>query len=152
MLHQSTKRYAKMTSFLQDLISYRSWLQILRFREGQIALTADFEPMFRQLQVPERDRNCLRFLWRPRDNKPVGIYEYQCHILVAESSLICANYTLMRVGLDSEEECPNAAKSKQNNFCLDHFIKSVKIFEESIEVFNQLQPLHSQHGFPGRNG
>ena len=30
---------------------------------------------------------------------------------------------------------------------MDDFIKSVKTPEEAIEVFNQLQPLLSQHGF-----
>ena len=35
---------------------------IFRFREGPIALTADIESMFLQVQVPEQDRSCLRFL------------------------------------------------------------------------------------------
>ena len=34
---------------------------IFRFREGPIALTADIESMFLQVQVPEQDRSCLRF-------------------------------------------------------------------------------------------
>ena len=36
---------------------------IFRFREGPIALTADIESMFLQVQVPDRDKSCLRFLW-----------------------------------------------------------------------------------------
>ena len=39
---------------------------IFRFREGPIALTADIESMFLQVQVPEQDKSCLRFLWSPR--------------------------------------------------------------------------------------
>ena len=35
---------------------------IFRFREGPIALTANIESMFLQVQVPERDKSCLRFL------------------------------------------------------------------------------------------
>ena len=52
----------------------------------------------------------------------------------------------MRVGLDNEREYPIAAKAKQN-FYMDDFIKSAETPEEAIEVFNQLEPLHSQHGF-----
>ena len=44
---------------------------IFRFRAGPIALTADIESLFLQVQVPEQDRSCLRFLWRPRTNEPV---------------------------------------------------------------------------------
>ena len=60
---------------------------------------------------------------------------------------MCANYALKRVGLDNEKEYPIAAKALQNNFYMDYFIKSVGTPEEAIEVFNQLQPLLSQHGF-----
>ena len=120
---------------------------IFRFREGPIALTADIESMFLQVQVPEQDRSCLRFLWRPRTNEPVQIYEYQRHVFGAKSSPTCANYALKRVGLDNEKEYPIAAKAIQNNFYMDDFIKSVQTPEEAIEVFNQLQPLLSQHGF-----
>ena len=120
---------------------------IFRFREGPIALTADIESMFLQVQVPEQDRSCLRFLWRPRTNEPVQIYEYQSHVFGAKISPTCANYALKRVGLDNEKEYPIAAKAIQNNFYMDGFIKSVETPEEAIEVFNQLQPLLSQHGF-----
>ena len=89
---------------------------IFRFREGPIALTDDIELMFLQVQVPEQDRSCLRFLWRPRTNEPVQIYEYQRHVFGAKSSPTCANYALKRVGLDNEKEYPIAAKAIQNNF------------------------------------
>ena len=120
---------------------------IFRFREGPIALTADIESMFLQVQVPEQDRSCSRFLWRPRTNEPVQIYEYQRHVFGAKSSPTCANYALKRVGLDDEEMYSIAAKAIQNNFYMDDFIKSVETPEEAIEVFNQLQLLLSQHGF-----
>ena len=120
---------------------------IFRFREEPIALTADIESMFLQVQVPEQDRSCLRFLWRPRTNEPVQIYEYQRHVFGAKSSPTCANYALKRVGLDNEEEYPIATKAIQNDFYMDDFINSVETPEEAIEVFNQLQPLLSRHGF-----
>ena len=117
---------------------------IVGLGEDTIALSADFESMFLQFQVPEQDRKCLRFLWRPKTNEPVQIYEYQCHVFGVKSSPTCANYALKQVGLDDEK---SAAKAIQNNFYLDDFIKSVEPPEEAIEVFNQLQPVLSQHGF-----
>ena len=120
---------------------------IFRFREGPIiTLTADIESMFLKVQVPEQDRSCLRFLWRPRTNEPVQIYEYQRHVFGAKSSRTCANYALKRLRLDNEKEYPIAAKAIQNNFYMDDFIKLVETPEEAIKVFNQLQTLLS-HGF-----
>ena len=120
---------------------------IFRFREGPIALTADIESMFLQVQVPEQDKSCWRFLWRPTINEPVQIYEYQRHVFGAKSSPTCANYALKRVAINNDDEFPIAAKTIQNNFYMDDFIKSVETPEEAIKVFKQLQPLLSKHGF-----
>ena len=120
---------------------------IFRFREEPIALIADIESMFLQVQVPERDKSCLRFLWRPTMNEPAQIYDYQRHVFGAKSSPTCAKYALKRVAIDNEDEFPIAAKTIQNNFYMDDFIKSVETPEEAIKVFKQLQPLLSKHGF-----
>ena len=122
---------------------------LFRFREEPIALTAntESESMFLQVQVPEQDRSCLRFLWRPRANESVQIYEYHCHVFGTNSSPTFADYALKRVGLDNEKGYPIVAKAIQNNFYKTTFIKSVETPEEAIEVFNQLQALLLQHGF-----
>ena len=116
---------------------------IFRFREEPIALTADIESMFIQVQIPEQDRSCLRLFWRPRANEPVQIYDYQRHMFGAKSSPTCANYALKRVGLENEEEYPKATKALQNIFYMDDFLKSVDSPEEAIQVFSQLKPLLS---------
>ena len=120
---------------------------IFRFREGPIALTADIESLILQVQVPERDKSCLRFLWQPTGNEPVQIYEYQRHVFGAKSSPTCANYALKQIAVDNEDKLPIAAKTIQNNFYMEDFIKSVETPEEAIKVFKQLQPLLSKHGF-----
>ena len=76
---------------------------IFKFGEGPIALAADIESMFLQVQVPEQYRSCLRFSWRPRTNETVQINEYQRHVFGAKSSPNCANYALKRVVLDNEK-------------------------------------------------
>ena len=88
----------------------------------------------------------MRFLWRPRTNEPVQIYENQRHVFGAKSSPTCANYALKRVGVDNENVYPIATKAIQNNFSMDDFNKSVETPEEATETFNQLQPLLSRYG------
>ena len=61
---------------LQSLIGV-----IFRFREKEIALTADVEAMFLQVKVPPTDCRVLRFLWRENHTDPISVYEYGRHIL-----------------------------------------------------------------------
>ncbi|XP_075243928.1 uncharacterized protein LOC142338177 [Convolutriloba macropyga] len=98
-------------------------------------------------EVPEQDRSALRFLWRPKFNESVQIYEKQRQDFGAKSSTTCANYALKGVGIDNEDEFPIAAKAIHNNFYMDDLIKLVETAEEGIEVSNQLQPLLSKHAF-----
>ena len=46
---------------------------IFRFRQGPIALTADIESLFLQVQVPQQHRRCLKFLLRPRNCSNIRI-------------------------------------------------------------------------------
>ena len=102
--------------------------------------------MFLQVQVPERDKSCLRFLWRPTMNEHVQIYEYQRHVFEAKSSPTCATYVLKGVANDNEDEFPIAAKTIQNNFYMANFIKSVETheskFSNNCNLFSQNMDLN----------
>ena len=86
-----------------------------RFPEGLIALTADIESMFLQVQVP--DRSCLRFLWRARTNEPVQIYEYQRHVFGAKSSPTCSQAS----GTGKGKRVSNSSKGNTNQFLHGRF-------------------------------
>ena len=60
---------------LQSLIGI-----IFRFREHEIALSADIEAMFLQVAVPTDDGRCLRFLWRETPDQRIDVYEYTRHV------------------------------------------------------------------------
>ena len=91
--------------------------------------------MYLELKVVQLVQTMLSSEWdsttKKRIHEPVQMYEYQRHVFGAKSSPTCAGYALKRVGLDNEKDYP---------------IKSVDTPEEALEVFNQLQPLLSQHG------
>jgi hypothetical protein len=42
---------------------------LLRFREGQVALTGDIRKMFPQIKIRNEDRNCPRYLWRENSSQ-----------------------------------------------------------------------------------
>ena len=55
---------------LQSLIGI-----IFRFREHQIALSADIEAIFLQVAVPSDDSRFLRFLWREDPEQRIEVFE-----------------------------------------------------------------------------
>nr|XP_027209100.1 uncharacterized protein LOC113802692 [Penaeus vannamei] len=71
---------------------------ILRFRQGQYAVTADIEEMFHQVKVPPEDRDVLRFLWWPGGDTSRAPVEYRMsvHVFGAKSSPSCVNFALRR--------------------------------------------------------
>ena len=79
--------------------------------------------MFLQVQVPERVKNYLSFLWRQTMIEYAQTFKYQRHVFDAESSATCANYALKRVAIDDEDEFPIAAKANQNNLYMENLIK-----------------------------
>ena len=82
---------------------------IFRFREHQIAITADIESMFLQVAVPKEEFRDFRFLWRVRPDDNIGIFEYNRHVFGAKSSPTCANYGFQQVEItkrDNKKEFP----------------------------------------------
>ena len=53
---------------------------VFRFREHQIAFSADIEAMFLQVAVPSDDKPCLRFLWPEDPQQRIEDYEYTRHV------------------------------------------------------------------------
>ena len=119
---------------LQNLVGI-----IFRFREHQVALTADIEAMFLQVRVPPDDCKYLRFLWRDKLEDDVQVYEYTRHVFGAKSSPTCANHALQQTGHDNKKDYPKAAMAIRRNFYMDDFVKSVETVEEAIELYHQLK-------------
>ena len=90
---------------------------ILRFRENNIALSADIEQMFMQVKVAPEDKKFLRFL-RNNDGR-IETYEYTSRIFGATDSPCIASYALRKTALDNEEQFPEALKYVERNFYMD---------------------------------
>ena len=96
---------------LQSLIGI-----FFRFREQEIALSADLEAMFLQVDVPNDDSRCLRFLWREDLERRLEVYEYTRHVFGAKSSPTCANYALHQVAKDNAVNDESLVRTVQRNF------------------------------------
>ena len=120
---------------------------IFRFREHQIALSADIEAMFLQIGVPSADSRCLRFLWRDKSKQRIEVYEYTRHVFGAKSSPTCANYALHQVAKDNANNDENLVRTVQRNFYVDDFLKSVKTPQEATQFYQKLRDVLSKGGF-----
>ena len=127
---------------LQNLIGI-----IFRFRQHQIALSADKEAMLLQVAVPSDDSRCLRFLWREDPEQRIEVCEYTRHVFGAKSSPICASYALHQLAKGNAKEDEYLVKSVQRNFYIDDFIKSVRTPQEAIEIYQKVRDILIKRGF-----
>ena len=73
-----------------------------RFRKEKIALAANIESIYYQVQVSPRDRDSLRFLWWPDENlesQPV-VVRIKVHLFGATLSPCCASFALRQAAND----------------------------------------------------
>ena len=119
---------------LQNLI-----VIIFRFREHQIALSADIEAMFLQVAVPSDDSRGLQFPWREDPEQRIEVYEYTRHVFGAKSSPTCANYALHQVAKDNAVNNESVVRKVQRNFYMDDFLKSVRTPQEAIEIYQKVR-------------
>ena len=73
---------------------------LLRFRQHECALMADIEAMYYQVQIPEKDRNALRFL-RYDDGGNLVQYCMTCHIFGGVWCVSSSTYALRRILVDN---------------------------------------------------
>ncbi|XP_068676111.1 uncharacterized protein [Montipora foliosa] len=122
---------------------------LFRFREDEIAFSADIESMFYQTYVTPRDTDSMRFLWWPGsvDNPPED-YKMLVHIFGAKLSPCCANKVLNQTAQDDEETySPEVIKAVRRNFYVDNVFKSVPTPEQAIHLASDLTKLLKEGGF-----
>lgn len=123
---------------------------LMRFREEQVALSADIECMFHQVRVVPGDRDAFRFLWWPDGDltqEPVD-HRMEVHLFGATSSPSCSSFALRKTAEDNKGEfSEEIVKTVRRNFYVDDCLKSVKSAENAIEVVYQLREMLSKGGF-----
>ncbi|XP_064622346.1 uncharacterized protein LOC135484642 [Lineus longissimus] len=100
---------------------------LVRFRERPMALVGDIEGMFLQVQVPEEDTECLRFLWWDNGDITGCVSEFKMvrKIFGAKDSPCCCIYALRRSSDDSSGYSAEAVKAVKDSFYIDDYFESV---------------------------
>ena len=121
------------TDLLQNLVEI-----FFRFREHQIALTADIEAMILQVKLPPQECQVLRLLQRSKPEDNIGVYEFTRHVFGARNSQTCANDPHLQAGIHNKESHTIAAKVIKRNFYMYDFAKSVATVEQAVQVYKDV--------------
>ena len=105
---------------------------LIRFRLGQFAVTSDIKPMFHQVRVGEEDRHALRFLGRENPNDCISDYKMNVHLFGKNDSPSVVNFVIKKIAKDKYDADHLVAKSIEEHFYMDDFIKSGNSLETLI--------------------
>jgi hypothetical protein len=120
---------------LQDLFGI-----LLRFRQHNIALTADISEMFLQCRLDEKDRRYHRFWWNGKIWQWTRVLFGNLASPDISQKVLCLNAELFR------EEFPKAAEAISDNMYMDDVLKSVETVKEAIQLATELPPLNERAG------
>lgn len=102
---------------------------LLRFREKPIAVTADIRRAFLQIEVHERDRQFLRFLWWENPEK-IQVYQHNRVIFGATCSPFLLAAVIKLHLSDVSEDQKEVASKLVKSFYVDNLVTSVDNIDE----------------------
>ena len=107
--------------------------------------------MYLRIEVPEKDRKFLRFLWRDMDpSKEADIYEFQRVVFVVNSSPYLAQYVTQQHARDCADTLPEAADTVLHSTYMDDSMDSCDTVEQAQHLYHQLTQLWNSAGMHAR--
>ena len=115
---------------------------VMRFREDQIAISADIEAMFMQVFMSPEDQPYLHDL-------PIqpATFQYTRHIFGATDSPCVACYATRLCAKDNADKYPALEQITKRNIYMDDLYKAVSTPTEATQLMNDLQKMFSLGGF-----
>ena len=110
---------------------------LLRFRQYEVAVTADIEVMFMQVGIREENQDALRFLGSGNDEERTS--KHQRLIFGAICSPACAIFVLQKSANDNRQEHPKIFDSITKQFYMDDFIQTFSTEEEAANTATELK-------------
>jgi hypothetical protein len=123
---------------------------LLKFRQEPVAVMADIEKMFYQVNVSRDDRDCLRFYWWPDGNieSTPTVCRMTVHLFGAISSPSCSTFALQQtVHANRDKFDSMIGDVALNNFYVDDLLCSLPTDEMAIQVVKEVTSLCKKGGF-----
>ncbi|XP_074029231.1 uncharacterized protein [Leptinotarsa decemlineata] len=120
---------------------------IFKYREKDVAFSADIRDMFHRIVIRKEDRAGQRFLWRNNSNEEPSTYEMKVLIFGSVGSPFSAQYIKNRNALEFQNKYPQAVNGIINRHYMDDYLDSVYTEEEAIRLIKEVIFIHRQGGF-----
>lgn len=133
-------------NLLQDLTGI-----LLKFRIHRIAIIADIEKAFLQIELDERDRDATRFLWlkdveKPADDNNLEVYRF-CRVLFgAAPSPFLLNATVQYHLDNNAKNSDWIAKDLKNSMYMDNVVTGVSNDEKAVQYYMHSRELMKTAG------
>ncbi|XP_055605061.1 uncharacterized protein LOC129753286 [Uranotaenia lowii] len=121
---------------------------IMRFRTHPIALVADIEKMYRQIQLHLDDCKYQRILWRQGPEEPLATFELQTVTYGFASAPFLATRALQRLAEDEISRFPVAAPAFKNDFYVDDCLTGAEDVESAVQLRREASALAASAGLP----
>ncbi|XP_055597343.1 uncharacterized protein LOC129747259 [Uranotaenia lowii] len=120
---------------------------LFRFRQFQVAISADIKEMYHQVAIRKEDRHAQRFLWREDPGKPAETFVMDVATFGSTCSPASAQYVKNRNAADFVDQFPRAVNGIMHGTYVDDYYDSFEQLEEAEQVALQVQTIHSRAGF-----
>lgn len=122
------------------------WAVLVRWRKGEIAITADIEKMYRQYWVHKDDTRYLQILWRNSTIDPLELLELQTVTFGTAAAPYMAIKGLHLIAETIAKKQPKLAKSIKKCFYVDDYVESFDTSDAAIQHKEQLSNVLSEYG------
>ena len=123
---------------------------LLRFRENRIGIVADIEKAFLNIEVDEKDRDCLRFLWVEDpfdDNSRIVIFRFCRVVFGINCSLFLLDGTLRTHLQKYEHDDPEFVAKILRSLYVDDLVSGSKNKEEVKGLYDHASKRLAEGGF-----
>jgi hypothetical protein len=110
---------------------------ITRIRQFEFIFSGDVTKMFRQIQIPEKDRDMFRILWRPSVNLPVGEY-YATTVTYGVESSPWQSIAVMHQTADDNAPNENIKAIIKESFYVDDLFHGADSIAECQQIIEDV--------------
>ncbi|XP_058840879.1 uncharacterized protein LOC131696352 [Topomyia yanbarensis] len=127
----------------QDLLSI-----VIRFRTRSVAIVADIEKMYRQIEVHPADQSLQRILWRVNPTDPLETYELRTITYGTASAPYLATRTLQKLAQEEGDLYSVAAEAIIEDFYVDDLLSGADDVQAAIQKRRQISAMLDSAGLP----